>query len=456
LPHFFARNIVIPIFDIYRGTKCMDYLNSLRESQWLTRDKIQLFQNESLRRLINYSYNNVPYYRQILDERGLKPADIETPADLAKLPILTKSMIREKPANLMAARFPAKKMFASSTSGSTGEPLKFYSTYDDFYNWGFAAAYRAYEWAGYDMGAGNIWFRGGFKYKSALRKCTADLLLSLEKTCVIDTMSLSSATISAALDIMRKLHPEILRGYSSAIALIAKQIAVGEMPPVQLKSIISTGEKLYDYQRVLFSEVFHCDTFDHYGSMELRAIATECPQHSGLHIAAENVIVEVVDNENRQLPAGSEGRILLTNLHNYAMPFIRYEIGDLGILSGATCTCGRELPLLAGLNGRTEDVIRTPEGKLINGSILIDRTAKMPGIIEFQIVQESPGNIAVKLVPAREFSGEKRSEMASTIISQYRNILGDGLEIKVYFIDRVEPTKEGKRRLVVSRTEQRS
>jgi len=450
LPDLISRSIVIPVFDLYRGTGCVEYLDRLKKSQWLPRDGILLLQNEYLGRIINHAYDHVLYYRRIFEERGLKPQDIRSAEDLRKLPVLTKSKVREYLGVLRATGFPDKKLFINSTSGSTGEPLQFYSTYDDFYNWGFAAAYRAYEWAGFDMGVKNIWIRGNFKYESAIRKYIAEFLQTLEKTRIIDPVSLSRTELSRLVGILGKFQPSVIRGYSSAISILAGYIEGELHSSFKLRSIISTGEQLYGYQRNLCSRIFECDVYNHYGAMEVRAIATECSEHHGLHIAAENVIVEVVDERGMPLPAGQEGKILVTNLHNYAMPLIRYEIGDLGVLSDESCPCGRGLPLLTGLNGRTSDVIVTPGGKLLSGAALIDISADLRGVSQYQIVQEDTKNIAVNIVPEKKYSDTERTEIMNGIIDRYRNVLGHGMEITVNFTNRIETTQIGKRKFVIS------
>jgi len=207
---------------------------------------------------------------------------------------------------------------------------------------------------------------------------------------------------------------------------------------------------LYDYQRDLFSKVFQCETYSHYTSWELLAIASECPEHSGYHISSENAIVEIVDYEGRPVPSGVEGRIVVTNLHNYAMPFIRYDIGDLGVSSDRACPCGRGLPLLSSLNGRECDIIFTRSGKSVPGMAIPKEFLVSFGIEQFQIVQESYEKIAVKLVLGREYPAEHLDKLTREIINQYQPLLGKDVEITTEFVDHIPHTEEGKRRVVTS------
>jgi phenylacetate-CoA ligase len=446
-----AKNIIIPVYDLRHGTNSISYLEQFKQSQWFPLEKIITLQNEHLNKIISHAYNNVPYYYNIFDERGLKPADIRTADDLIKLPILTKSLIRKNIESMQAKDSPRRKIFANSTSGSTDEPLKFYSTFDDFYNWGFGAVYRAYNWAGYDIGDKNMWIRGKFKYASKWRKYLAESLQLLENTKFVDPVSMNKTQILQLVSMLEHFKPAVIRGYPSAIAILAGYIERELKTDFKLKTIISTGEQLYDHQRNLFSRVFNCDTYNHYGTMEVRAIASECPAHSGLHIAVENVIVEIVDKENRQLPPGQEGKILVTNLHNYTMPFIRYDIGDIGTLSDETCPCGRGLPLMAKLNGRTADVIVIPGNIQVSGTTLVDVTASLKGIEQFQIVQEDNKNITVNVIPEKKYKDTSSIQIMNDINNEYKRILGDDMDFTVRFVDIIEATNEGKRRIIKSR-----
>ena len=220
------------------------------------------------------------------------------------------------------------------------------------------------------------------------------------------------------------------------------------------KAIITGGEQLYDYQRELFREVFGCETFSHYGAWEALSIACECSQHSGYHIAAENVIVEIVDDDDKPVAVGKEGRILVTNLHNYAMPFIRYDIGDEGTLSDQACPCGRGLPLLATLSGRTCDIIFTRSGKSIPSTGLPRLFFASLGVQQYQIVQENFEKMVVKIVFDREYPQSHVDGLIGEIIRQWRPILGEDMDITVEFVDQIPPTREGKRRVVISKLPQ--
>ena len=445
---FIARQILAPVLDFSRGTRTMKCLKELEQSQWWPRDKIVELQNQRLRQLVRHAYSKVPYYRRLLDDRGLKPNNIELAEDLVKLPILTKRLIKNNFDNLMAQGFPAKDLVPNRTGGSTGEPLFFYSTRDDQYNWGFAAGQRAYQWAGNELGEKCAWLRWMRPYSSQIDKLRETAAQFFERVLFLDARDLSAESLLLYTRKLDDFQPAFMRGYPSAIYLLARFIEREGKPSFRPKAIITTSEQLYDYQRDLFSKVFQCETYSHYGSWEVHAIASECPEHSGYHIAAENIIVEIADDKGRPVPAGEEGRILITNLHNYAMPFIRYEIGDVGVSCDEACPCGRGLPLLAALNGRIHDVLFTRSGKPIP-SLPYDFFASL-GVEQFQIVQETYERVVVKLVLEREYPAEHLDKLTKETTGQYRPLFGEDVDIIIELVDQILPTEAGKRKFVIS------
>ena len=447
---FIARHMLAPLLDVFRGTKTMKRLEQLERSQWWPRHKILALQDEELRKLLKYAYDNVPYYHRIFEERELKPEDIQTSEDLVKLPILTKQLIRANFDDLIARDFSTKEIIPYSTAGSTGEPLRFYRTKDDFYNWGPAAQLRAYGWAGYEIAdrCALLWKED--IYESTTERFNRIYRQFLQRIRFFDAEDMSADKSRLYCKRLGNLQPKFIRGFPTAIHLLAQFAEREGKPNIRPKAIITGGEPVYDYQRELFLKVFECEVYSHYGSREMHAIASECPEHSGYHISAENVIVEIVNDQGEPAPVGEEGRVLVTNLRNYAMPFIRYENGDLGVSSDEACPCGRGLPLLATISGRTTDVIFTKSGKCIPGISLPLRIFASPGIEQFQIVQETYEKVIIRLVLDREYAEDRINEVVKEVLYQYRSMLGEEMDINIEFVDQMPPTRSGKRRIVVS------
>jgi len=447
---FIARHIFAPVLDYSRGTRTMKCLEELEKSQWWPRDRILELQNQRLRQLVEYAYNNVPYYRGVFDERALKPKDIKSGEDLVKLPILTKKRIRNNYDQIMARNFPSKEVMPNSTGGSSGEPLRFHSTRDDWRNWGFAASLRAYDWAGYELGDKRILVAGRNPDHPALRKTKDKVIEFFERVLLLDVKEMSTENMTLLTRKMDNFQPEFIHGYPDAIYLLARFIQMKGGPSLRPRAVITTSEQLYDYQRDFFRKVFGCETYSHYASWEMHAIATECSEHSGYHIAAENVIVEIVNDEGNLVPVGEEGKILVTNLHNYAMPFIRYDIGDMGAISNQVCSCGRGLPLLARLSGRNTDIILTKNGRFIPAMALPWGFLGSLDIEQIQIVQESYEKVVVKLVVDREPSQSRWDEITGEILRQWSPQIGKDTELSVELVDQIPLTRAGKRKMVIS------
>ncbi len=445
-----VKHVFGPALDAARGTKAMERLGELERTQWWPRHEILALQDERLRRLLRYAYDNVPYYHGIFEQRVLKPDDIECSQDLVKLPILPRRLVRDNFTDLIARDFLRRKLRAYSTGGSTGEPLRFYRAKDDIHGWDSAAGLRALSWAGYELGRKCALLCEKPLFESTLERFARISKEIFEGITRFDVREMSEDKLPLFAQKLEGFQGGFIRGYPTAIYLLARFIEREGKRKIRPKAIMTSGEKLYDFQRDLYSKVFECEAFSFYRSNEVNAIACECSEHSGHHISAENVIVEIVDDEDKPVPEGKEGRILVTNLHSYAMPFIRYEIGDMGVSSDRTCSCGRGLPLLAAINGRITDIIYTRSGKCIPGVALPLNFFASLGIEQFQVVQDDYDKVTVRIVLGRERPRDHVDRLTREIVFQYRSALGDGMDIEVEQVDQIVPTQSGKRRVVIS------
>ena len=452
-----AKKILAPTLDLLRGTKTMEYLKELEETQWWPRDRILDLQNDRLRKLIRHVYETVPYYNQIFRERRLTPEDIKTQDDLIKLPILKRDDIRHNFDNLVCRGFSKRGMIFQTTGGSTGEPLRFYKSKEDMYSYGGAAELRAYHWAGYNVGDKCALIGGapfGLRHWPSFLGRVNDFF----KRCMaFHSRDMSKRSMETFARKLESFRPVMIKGYASALYVFASFVKQNGIA-IQPKCVVSSAEKLFDYQRQTIEEAFGCKVYDFYGSHEVPTIAHECSKHSGYHIAAENVIVEVTDDSGKSLKHGEIGKILLTNLHNYIMPFIRYEIGDLGILSEEMCSCGRSLPLMRSIEGRSGEVLFGSEGRIIMPVLIpylfYPSCRRSPSgneqfqkIKQFQVVQEKEGKIIVKIVKAPNSSEEE----FAYILTNFREHFGSDIKIDMKFVDSIPPLPSGKRSYIVSR-----
>ena len=448
-----ARHVMAPAMDMLRGTHTMRCLRELEESQWWPLDRIEELQRDRLQKLTAYSYERVPYYRRVMDEAGMVPTDVKSATELQLLPVLTRDLVGAHSDELLAEGSPKSTLRRCTTGGSTGTPLVFYSTLDDQTNHGFARGIRALRQAGIELGDRRMLIRLQRQALSPRARPLHRISRVVERVHELDSRDITTNTLPGIVAFLNRPDVAYLGGYPSAVSFIASWIAeTGTRTPV-LDAIVTGGEQLFEHQRQRIRDVFNVEPFSKYACNEAFDLAMECDAHTGMHVAAEDILVEVVDDNGRPVPAGIEGRILITNLHNYGMPLIRYELGDSGSFVPGDCPCGRQLPRLAHVLGRRFDIVHTPSGRRIAGSNLgIARLANMP-VRQFQFVQQALDLVVVHVVPHAGTTAADLESMRLRIPPMYQEVLGNDVRVEVQFKEHIELTSGGKHLLVVSKVD---
>ncbi len=450
VPSGLIRRALVPTLDLLRGTHTMRCLRELEESQWWPAERVERLQSERLQRLVRYAYERVPYYHRVMDTAGVSPDSITTAEDLRLLPVLTKSDVRHHAGELVAEGFPRRELLAGRTSGSTGTPLAFYSSRQARWSHGAARSLRALEWAGVYSGDRVLRMSGaghdGFVRQAPLH----GLVRALSREVFEDPSRFTDATLPRVVQRMRRLRPRALRGYASAICVVAEFIRDSGLPAPPVGAIVTGGEQLFDVQRRLLAEVFGSEPFSKYSSFENYDIAMECDAHTGMHVAAEDLIVEVVDDEGRPLAPGRIGRVLVTNLHEYGMPLIRYDTADESTFATGDCPCGRSLPRLAAVFGRIGGVLHTPSGKRLSTNTL-DSSGLVPlGVRQFQLVQDRLDRVTVRVVANTGLSSAGSRALVAGVGALFTGWLGDDVRVEVDIVDHIELTPAGKHLYLVS------
>ena len=419
----------------------------LEKSQWWTWSKIRALQAKKLLFLLDHAYKTVPFYRARFDKLGLQPNDVKDLSDLKRLPILTKRDIQQDVTQLVSDRFKERKKIENYSGGSTGRPTRFYQDFS-YKDWEQADMLRCYRMTGYQLGT--RWaFLWGSDYDASTHKGYWGSLKDriIYNLVWINTFDLTADTLLRALEQMARWQPKIIVAYVSSAALLAKLIREKQIRGISPKAIQTSAEVLTPDTRQLIESTFGCPVFDRYGCREMGNIAHECERHNGLHILAENNLVELVDDNGLAAQPGSVGRLVVTNLNNYAMPFIRYDTGDLAVSSQQNCRCGRGLPLLSSLQGRISDVISSPSGKLLHGEFFSHLFYKVDGISQFRVIQKSRRDLLIQIVPAQNFQEAKVFSYLRETISQH----GDPeFEIHFELQSHLPPAPSGKYRFTIS------
>ena len=426
----------------------------LQESQWWSREKLEEYQMQQLSRLLDHAYENVPYYRRIFDERGLKPKHIQDFNDFRKLPYLTKDNVRENLHDLMARNIPEKGMQYVTTSGSTGIPLGLYierKTNQVV----MAFEWREWNWMGYKFGdrcavlRGNVVKReeNGQKAWWEYDKANNYLILS--------TYDMTDYNLPYYARKIEEFKPRVIQGYPSALDILTRFIRDNNLTVNAQGNIIAistSSENLYPAQRQMIEETFKCRVFDKYGNSEQVTILGECERHEGYHDFMEYSYTEILDEDaNPVTEDGIVGEIVGTAFTNYAMPFIRYKTGDLVEYTTHRCSCGRQLPLVKRIEGRVQDFIIDKNGGLMSLSGLrsrILRDLQLSTLREFQFLQETLGELTIRAVKNHSCSDEKAEAYILDIFSKR---LRGRCKLKVKFVEHIPRTQRGKFKFLIQK-----
>jgi phenylacetate-CoA ligase len=435
----FFRSVIFPALELYSGTNIQQHLAELKKSQWWTKTQIEELQNKKLQALVHHAYENVPYYHRIFTQKGITPDDIKTKNDLKKIPVLTKDQIRKNLPDLLAKNIPESRRIEIHSSGSTGEPVKYYID-NNSYSADWAQTFRGWGWAGFQIG--DPYVKLSLNPRKSYRKKIQDLFLNCR---YVYAAGFTEQVIKAEIEKIHRFNPKLIRDYSSHLYTLARLM---EKSNIQYNGavVVTTGDMLYPHYRELIEKQFQCKIFDGYGG-ESTPIAFECEEHNGYHLCDEDVIVEfLADNEN--VAPGELGGIVFTNLENYAMPFIRYTIGDVGTYSDEACPCGRGLSLMKSIEGRDSDIVRTPSGDFIVVHFFTILFEYMEGVDQFQVTQERIDHLTVKIVKNQYFSDTDLNHIQNEIQKR----VGADVDIEINFVNEIPLSgRSGKRRFVISK-----
>jgi phenylacetate-CoA ligase len=445
LYQLFYENCWFPFFEgIIKGRETARIYKSLHITESLRHDELKDLQLSALKKLMLHANQHSVFHHTRFKDAGIKPEAIRSLDDLLLLPTMTKSDIRNNYDQI--ANNSKEALWTKTTGGSTGEPLRFAYTKSS-YAWRVALSKRGYAWAGAKPGTKQALIWGAPLEKlSQFQQRKQDLHHLLDRQDFFNCYYFDNTSMHICMDALNKAKPEIIIGYTNPLFDFANFIRSNGGLTFQPKSIICAAEKLHQFQRDRMKEVFGCDVFNTYGSREFMLIASECSKHDGLHVSMENLIVEIIKDDGTRAKDGEIGRIIVTDLHNYGMPFIRYEIGDLGVASHKQCPCGRGLSLINDIVGRSLDMIEVSGGKMLPGEFFVHLMLDYPDILKFQAYQSETKDITLKLVPSSVFD----KDQIDTILKKIREVSGPEINVTCEIATDIPLTKSGKYRVAVS------
>jgi phenylacetate-CoA ligase len=439
----FRRNIVEPLHALKNASPKLNYWKELEKTQFFSEDMLYEKQWQGLHSIINYVYLNNDFYRKRFDEGGVHPDDVKSPEDITKIPILTKDQIRRQPKDLISRGFSLDKLLKFKTGGATGKPLVLYITEEcsEIRN---ACARRHDRWTGWEVGEpiGAVWG------SPVLPRDTISKLKNwlLSPYIYLDTMEITEESVKRFAKDWKRVKPTLLFGHAHSLFLLAQYTKELSIRSIQPKRIISTSMTLMPHERKTIENVFEVKIFDRYGCEEVSLIASECEKHKGMHLNIEHLFVEFIRDDGSYVIPGEPGKIIVTDLVNKAMPFIRYQVEDIGVPTKNKCSCGRGLPLMENVSGRLADFLIKKDGAKVAGISLIENTlTKIKGINQLQIIQEAFETIRIKLVPGIEFS----DETTNILINYFKTLFGPVTKVQIEIVDEIKPEASGKYRFSI-------
>jgi len=423
-------------------------LARLRANERLSPDEIAALQAEALRRLLIHARDHCPFWTERFAACGFVPGDVRAVDDLRALPVLTKHDIRARGPEMVATNYAPAQLHECSSGGTTGHLVEFKRD-NACLPIKEAAIFRFEQWAGWDFGQwiGLVWpALMDFPHYDGLRQRVRNWLG--RRRIMLAFLGEDRAQIRATWARFNERRITLLRAFPGALMSVARCVEEEGLPLPPLKAVISTGEILEPDQRATFERVFRCPVLDSYRSREAGPMAQQCEQVGGMHVSADLGIMEVdADRAVGTLAGGRPyGPILFTDLRNYGMPLIRYEIGDLAAHGAGTCACGRGLPLLEGIGGRLTDILYTVDRRPLAAVGMVPNLfLVVPGDKQMQLVQRSYTDLLLRLTPPA-LDEATRARLAVRI----EEIFGAGARLSCEYVDEIPLTTSGKYRILVN------
>ena len=415
-------------FDVLR------FYLQIRQNLKFNRFNLRNYQERKLKEIIKHAYETVPFYKHLYDKYGIKPEDIRTLDDLKKLPIISKEKLREKDkGRIISSLYDMKDLVCFRTGGSTSRPFSFYISKAEN-KLRIAEGYRIYALHGY-----NIFDKiGSIAYHSP-KKDIVNWIGMLRKV----ELPYSASDKECAETIIRE-KISLLDGYPSRLNSLASYIKKNKIKISSIKEIFTNSEVLTHGFRKNIENAFGIKVTNVYDCWEFGRIAWECGQHRGMHINADSMVVEII-KDGRKAKPGVNGHVVVTGLNSFAMPLIRYDLGDMASLSTHKCACGVAFPLMNEIEGRAANFIQLKSGQKITMTARMHQFIANESLLEYQVLQKSADELNINIVVEKNYSPEEDAKIA-----KYFKGLGKFRKVTVRRVKRIKRTSQGKHTSIVN------
>lgn len=449
----FRRYVLLPAYWRYvKRSHVLNRYRELQEQQWNFLEENQAIQAGKLYKLLKYSSENILYYKKVVQERGIKIREDRVFDDLKNFPFLTKKIIHEHFDEFY--KFRDKTYYLNHSGGSTGEPVEFYQD-REYGSWSHAVKLLFNEWAGANIGDRivKLWgserdiLQGGRGLKRFLSEHLYGIVL-------LNSFRMTEEDMYRYVQRINHLKPRLILSYVSSIKELARFIKRDHLTVYSPHALMTTAGVLYDEIKEEIKGVFGAPVFNRYGSREVGDMACDCSEHQGLHLLPQIHYLELIDEKGNTIKeAQVPGEIAITALTNYTMPLIRYRIGDRAKWGGENCSCGRGLPMLDTVKGRTASIFRTPDGMAIDGTALTTTFYHFASISKYQVVQEQIDTLEIRIVINPGVTKEDAISDMKQISQKLKSIFGSEMKFKLHFVDDIAPSASGKYHYMISKVE---
>jgi phenylacetate-CoA ligase len=427
----------------FKGNRIRTYLKELERSQYYSRNELEALQEAGLKRLLRCCVDSVPAYQSLrCHQRLIEDSPRQA---LLSFPVLSKTDFAANSGFYLNQDADPGDLIPNRTGGSTGEPVQFFldrPTLEHFE----AARWRGLSWWGIGPGDPSIMIWGSpielTRNQSVVYRLKERFL---KNRIAISAYDLNPSKITQYLDTMERFRPGYVYGYASTLAAFSQLMLEADRHlNLSLKGIVSTAENLYQHQREMIEQVFQAPTVNEYGARDGGIIAYQCPA-GNMHVSDENLVIEIIDiHTGRPVKKGEEGMVTITDLNNFSMPRLRYQIGDIARLAPSECSCGRHLQVLQNIEGRVDDTFVSREGNLIHGHYWNHIARNMAGIKQFQLIQHDPENLTLRIVKNELFDPSE--------VELFTGMIIDALGVKkvqVDYCEEIKPSSSGKIRYAI-------
>ncbi len=413
--------------------------------QWMGRLALQELHDRRLEATLRHAVAHVPRYRDLAVSRGINP-DAVSHENLADFPLTDKKLMTAEQGSFLADDAGLVDRQTAETGGSSGVWFEF------FFDKRSKEIRRAGDlfgrtWAGWRVGdpMASVWgHRGDVAAVSTVRGRVANALL--HRTDTLNAYDMDETVIRDFIARLGRHHPSLILGYASSLAFFAEYLGRHGEHGIRPAGIISSAETLDQDRRASIARQFHCPVLNRYGSREFATIAQQCELMGGLHIFSGRIHVEVLRPDGNACQPGERGEIVVTDLINGVMPFIRYRTGDIGVPTAEVCPCGRGMPLLASVEGRVSELIVGPNGKYYSCQSPRLFGSDIPGIEQMQVIQDRISDLEIRIVPGTAWTEASQQ----LLIDRMRNLLGE-VEVRIVLTDSIPPAPSGKYRFTISK-----